>query len=63
MSDLPAVPQAQVLHILYFQKTNYYNILEMAAFPGVPDLQERKGSLFLRSDHMNYSRAILNSNW
>ncbi|KAL8590462.1 hypothetical protein ACOMHN_011675 [Nucella lapillus] len=29
----------------------------------IPDITERKGSLFLRSDHMNYSRAILNSNW
>lgn len=29
----------------------------------VPDYAERKGSLFLRSNHMNYSRAILNSNW
>ncbi|KAL5020941.1 hypothetical protein ScPMuIL_000096 [Solemya velum] len=30
---------------------------------GVPDMVERKGSLFLRSDHMNYGRATLNSNW
>lgn len=29
----------------------------------IPSYDERKGSLFLRSDHMNYSRAILNSNW
>ncbi|XP_033737481.1 protein C9orf135-like [Pecten maximus] len=29
----------------------------------VPDYYERKGSLFLRSDHMNYGRATLNSNW
>jgi len=29
----------------------------------IPDYVERKGSLFLRADHMNYSRAILNSNW
>ncbi|KAK7489500.1 hypothetical protein BaRGS_00019299 [Batillaria attramentaria] len=29
----------------------------------MPDFAERKGSLNLRSDHMNYSRAILNSNW
>jgi len=28
-----------------------------------PDYVERKGSLFLRSDHMNYSRPTLNSNW
>lgn len=28
-----------------------------------PDYVERKGSLFLRSDHMNYSRATKNSNW
>ena len=27
------------------------------------DYVERKGSLFLRSEHMNYSRATLNSNW
>lgn len=30
---------------------------------GVPDYYERKGSLNLRSDHMNYGRATLNSNW
>jgi hypothetical protein len=30
---------------------------------GVPDYYERKGALFLRSDHMNYGRATLNSNW
>lgn len=35
----------------------------MAGFPSVPDHVERKGSLFLRSDRMNYSRATLNSNW
>ena len=35
----------------------------MAAVEGVPDYVERKGSLFLRSNHMNYSRATLNSNW
>ncbi|XP_074643707.1 cilia- and flagella-associated protein 95-like [Tubulanus polymorphus] len=29
----------------------------------LPDFVERKGSLFLRCDHMNYSRATLNSNW
>ncbi|XP_039273847.1 cilia- and flagella-associated protein 95-like [Styela clava] len=29
----------------------------------IPDFVERKGSLYLRSDHMNYSRATLNSNW
>ncbi|KAK7100838.1 cilia- and flagella-associated protein 95-like [Littorina saxatilis] len=29
----------------------------------IPDYLERKGSLFLRANHMNYSRAILNSNW
>lgn len=33
----------------------------MATF--APDFVERKGSLFLRSDHMNYSRGTLNSNW
>lgn len=32
-------------------------------YPNVPDSVERKGSLFLRSNHMNYSRATLNSNW
>ncbi|CAH1774853.1 unnamed protein product [Owenia fusiformis] len=32
-------------------------------FTSVPDFVERKGSLYLRSDHMNYSRATLNSNW
>lgn len=30
---------------------------------GAPDYYERKGSLFLRSNHMNYGRATLNSNW
>lgn len=30
---------------------------------GATDYYERKGSLFLRSDHMNYGRATLNSNW
>ncbi|XP_013398605.1 protein C9orf135 [Lingula anatina] len=30
---------------------------------GLPDYIERKGSLFLRSNHMNYARATLNSNW
>lgn len=35
----------------------------MAAVTGVADYYERKGSLFLRSDHMNYGRATLNSNW
>ncbi|XP_048763257.1 cilia- and flagella-associated protein 95-like [Ostrea edulis] len=30
---------------------------------GIPDYIERKGSLFLRSNHMNYGRATLNSNW
>lgn len=29
----------------------------------IPDTTERKGSLFLRCDHMNYGRATLNSNW
>nr|XP_002130464.1 protein C9orf135-like [Ciona intestinalis] len=29
----------------------------------IPDFVERKGSLYLRSDHMNYSRSTLNSNW
>ncbi|XP_046847790.1 protein C9orf135-like [Xenia sp. Carnegie-2017] len=28
-----------------------------------PDFIERKGSLFLRSDHMDYGRATLVSNW
>lgn len=28
-----------------------------------PDYAERKGSLLLRSQNMNYSRAVLNSNW
>ncbi|XP_071964729.1 cilia- and flagella-associated protein 95-like [Antedon mediterranea] len=35
----------------------------MAGFVGNPDYYERKGSLFLRSDHMNYGRPTLNSNW
>lgn len=35
----------------------------MSAYINIPDFVERKGSLFLRSDHMNYSRATLNSNW
>nr|CAB3227249.1 uncharacterized protein C9orf135-like [Phallusia mammillata] len=29
----------------------------------IPDFVERKGSLYLRSDHMFYSRATLNSKW
>ncbi|CAK8672261.1 unnamed protein product [Clavelina lepadiformis] len=29
----------------------------------IPDYVERKGSLYLRSDHINYSRPTLNSNW
>lgn len=29
----------------------------------LPQFVERKGSLFLRSDHMNYGRGTLNSNW
>ena len=29
----------------------------------IPDFVERKGSLYLRSSHMNYSRGTLNSNW
>ncbi|KAK6179095.1 hypothetical protein SNE40_011530 [Patella caerulea] len=29
----------------------------------VPDFVERKGSMFLRSNHMNYARATLTSNW
>ncbi|XP_015772744.1 PREDICTED: uncharacterized protein C9orf135-like [Acropora digitifera] len=29
----------------------------------IPDYVERKGSLFLRSDHMDYSRPTLVSNW
>ena len=35
----------------------------MSDHGGVPNFVESKGSLFMRSDHMNYSRAILNSNW
>ncbi|XP_033105225.1 protein C9orf135-like [Anneissia japonica] len=35
----------------------------MSGYVGVPDYYERKGSLFLRSDHMNYGRPTLNSNW
>lgn len=35
----------------------------MTSYDAVPDFIERKGSLFLRSNHMNYSRATLNSNW
>ena len=35
----------------------------MMADNGVPNFMETKGSLLMRSDHMNYSRAILNSNW
>ncbi|EDO38748.1 predicted protein [Nematostella vectensis] len=31
--------------------------------PYIPDGTERKGSLFLRSDHMDYSRPALVSNW
>jgi len=30
---------------------------------GHPITDDRKGSLTLRADHMNYSRAILNSHW
>ena len=29
----------------------------------LPAVSERKGSLYLRSDHMKYGRATLNSNW
>lgn len=29
----------------------------------LPDFAERKGTLYLRSDHMNYGRAVLNSTW
>lgn len=29
----------------------------------LPDIVERKGTLFLRSDHMKYGRSTLNSNW
>ena len=29
----------------------------------IPDFIERKGSLFLRSDHMDYGRPTLVSNW
>ncbi|XP_066274683.1 cilia- and flagella-associated protein 95-like [Branchiostoma lanceolatum] len=29
----------------------------------LPDFVERKGSLYLRSDHMDYSPVTLNSNW
>jgi len=25
--------------------------------------RERKGTMFLRSNEMNYGRAVLNSNW
>ncbi|XP_072045951.1 cilia- and flagella-associated protein 95-like [Amphiura filiformis] len=35
----------------------------MNNYVGIPDFVERKGSLYLRSDHMNYSRPTLNSNW
>ncbi|XP_072170244.1 cilia- and flagella-associated protein 95-like [Diadema setosum] len=35
----------------------------MSSVLNSPDYVERKGSLFLRSDHMNYSRPTLNSNW
>ncbi|XP_038057809.1 protein C9orf135-like [Patiria miniata] len=35
----------------------------MSSGLGLPDFVERKGSLFLRSDHMDYSRPTLNSNW
>jgi len=31
--------------------------------PQLPDYSDRTGSMALRSNHMNYSRAILNSNW
>ena len=33
------------------------------ASPSIPDFMERKGSLFLRSDHMDYGRETLVSNW
>lgn len=29
----------------------------------IPDYVERKGSVYLRSDHMTYGRPVLNSNW
>ncbi|XP_063968096.1 cilia- and flagella-associated protein 95-like [Lytechinus pictus] len=35
----------------------------MNSYISLPDYVERKGSLFLRSNHMNYSRPTLNSNW
>ncbi|XP_070555395.1 cilia- and flagella-associated protein 95-like [Ptychodera flava] len=35
----------------------------MAYYNALPDFVERKGSLYLRSDHMNYGRPTLNSNW
>ena len=34
--------------------------LNPASLPSIP---ERKGTLYLRSDHMKYGRATLNSNW
>lgn len=35
----------------------------MAGTIGMPDYQERPGTLTMRGDHMNYSRVVLNSNW
>ena len=29
----------------------------------LPDVVERKGTLFLRSDNMKYGRATLNTDW
>ena len=29
----------------------------------LPMIQEKKGTLLLRSNHMKYGRATLNSNW
>ena len=40
-----------------------YRIYKMATCSPHTDYMETKGSLLLRSDSMNYSRAILNSNW
>ncbi|XP_077991181.1 cilia- and flagella-associated protein 95-like [Glandiceps talaboti] len=35
----------------------------MSFYMALPDFVERKGSLYLRSNHMGYGRATLNSNW
>ena len=39
------------------------NLKSKMASPSIPDFMERKGSLFLRSDHMDYGRETLVSNW